>query len=244
MLQVAIAQKKFPCYYLENFRCMDGQMISSYLDIAQLNIDPQLIAKELEQLEQYIAASALPSVRWEYQIPELGEGGACSLFGYLQDEPFKLTDHVSATSQNEQKLANLQNIVNYIEQQTQVDWYGIYQAVDSAQGPQLLKLAYQGAPSRPLFPLTEAFAAGSNNVQVALSKRGRVINNIENYLAQGGEYYTCDPKVKAETCLPLFNEQHECVGIIDAEAFSNDFFDSRTLAVLVACCIKIPHFLV
>ncbi len=75
-------------------------MISSYLDIAQLNIDPQLIAKELEQLEQYIAASALPSVRWEYQIPELGEGGACSLFGYLQDEPFKLIDHVSATSQN------------------------------------------------------------------------------------------------------------------------------------------------
>lgn len=223
---------------------MDGQMISSYLNIAQLDLDPQLIAKELELLEQYIASSQLPSVRWEYQIPELGEGGACSLFGYLQDEPFKLSDYVATHSQNEHKLANLQNIVNYIQQQTQVDWYGIYQATDTSEGAQLLKLAYHGAPSRPLFPLTEAFAAGSNNVQVALSKQGRVINNVENYLASGGEYYTCDPKVKAETCLPLFNAQNECVGIVDAEAFNNDFFDSRTLAILVACCIKIPHFLV
>lgn len=219
-------------------------MISSYLQKAQLSIDSNLIVTELEKLEQYLASSSLPEVRWQYQIPELGEGGACSLFGYLQDEPFKLTDYVKKDEATQAKLANLQNIVNYIEQQTGVDWYGIYQSTNTSDGKQLLKLAYHGVPSRPLFPLTEAFAAGSNNVQVALSNTGRVINNVEQYLAQGGEYYTCDPKVKSEACLPLFNSHNECVGIVDAEAFKNDFFDEKSLAILIACCIKIPHFLV
>ena len=81
-------------------------------------------------------------------------------------------------------------------------------------------------------------------MQVALSHQGRIINNVEHYLAQGGQYYTCDPKVKAEVCLPLFNTQKECIGIVDAEAFNADFFDEKILAILVACCIKIPHFLV
>ncbi|MBH0057418.1 GAF domain-containing protein [Pseudoalteromonas sp. SWXJZ94C] len=219
-------------------------MISSYLQKAQLSIDSNLIVTELEKLEQYLASSSLPEVCWQYQIPELGEGGACSLFGYLQDEPFKLTDYVKKDEATQAKLANLQNIVNYIEQQTGVDWYGIYQSTNTSDGKQLLKLAYHGVPSRSLFPLTEAFAAGSNNVQVALSNTGRVINNVEQYLAQGGEYYTCDPKVKSEACLPLFNSHNECVGIVDAEAFKNDFFDEKSLAILIACCIKIPHFLV
>ncbi|WP_024610193.1 GAF domain-containing protein [Pseudoalteromonas sp. TB64] len=219
-------------------------MISSYLQKAQLSVDSNLIVTELEKLEQYLASSSLSEVRWQYQIPELGEGGACSLFGYLQDEPFKLTDYVKKDEATQAKLANLQNIVNYIEQQTGVDWYGIYQSTNTSDGKQLLKLAYHGVPSRPLFPLTEAFAAGSNNVQVALSNTGRVINNVEQYLAQGGEYYTCDPKVKSEVCLPLFDSHNECVGIVDAEAFKNDFFDEKSLAILIACCIKIPHFLV
>ena len=223
---------------------MDGQMISSYLKQAQLSANPALISTELEKLELHLANTALPDVCWEYQIPELGEGGACSLFGYLQDEPFKLTDYLKNDEQTQFKLANLQSIVSYIELQTSVDWYGIYQSTNTSEGKQLLKLAYHGAPSRPLFPLTQAFAAGSNNVQVALSHKGRIINNVEEYLSQGGEYYTCDPKVKSETCLPLFNTQNECVGIVDAEAFKNDFFDEKTLAVLIACCIKIPHFLV
>ncbi len=227
-----------------HYRCMDGQMISSYLNKAQLSVNPTLISAELEKLEQHLKNTALPDVRWQYQIPELGEGGACSLFGYLQDEPFKLTDYIKSNEQTQRKLANLQSIVSYIELQTGVDWYGIYQSTNTSEGKQLLKLAYHGAPSRPLFPLTQAFATGSNNVQVALSNTGRVINNVEQYLAQGGEYYTCDPKVKSEVCLPLFNLQNDCVGIIDAEAFNNDFFDEKALAVLIACCIKIPHFLV
>ena len=223
---------------------MDGQMISSYLTQAQLRVNANLITAELEKLEHYLAHTSLPETRWQYQIPELGEGGACSLFGYLQDEPFNLADFISNDSNTNSKLAQLQSIVNYVHAQTGVDWYGIYQSTDTDEGKQLLKLAYHGVPSRPLFPLTEVFAAGSNNVQVALSQKGRIINNVEKYLAQGGEYYTCDPKVKSEVCLPLFNAQNECVGIIDAEAFDNDFFDDKVLAILIACCIKIPHSLV
>ena len=102
-------------------------MISSYLNKAQLSVNPTLISAELEKLEQHLKNTALPDVRWQYQIPELGEGGACSLFGYLQDEPFKLTDYIKSNEQTQRKLANLQSIVSYIELQTGVDWYGIYQ---------------------------------------------------------------------------------------------------------------------
>ncbi|KTF15515.1 GAF domain-containing protein [Pseudoalteromonas sp. H105] len=219
-------------------------MVSSYLSLAQLNVPQQLVSLALTQLEDFLISSELPDVRWQYQIPELGEGGACSLFGYLQDEPFKLSDYIAQDAQSSNKLAQLQRIVDYVVEQTGVDWYGIYQATTTTEGLQLLKLAYFGAPSRPLFPLTDAFAAGSNNVQVALSGKGRVINNVEHYLAAGGEYYTCDPKVKSEACLPLFDEQNNCIGIVDGEAFNNDFFTDQTLALLIACCIKIPHFLV
>ncbi|NMM40811.1 GAF domain-containing protein [Pseudoalteromonas arctica] len=219
-------------------------MIYSYLSLAQLDVPAQLVSDELTKLESYLSNQPLPAVRWQYQVPELGEGGACSLFGYLQDEPFKLTDFLPQDQHTTQKLAQLQLIVDYVVAQTKVDWYGIYQSTATPEGEQLLKLTYFGAPSRPLFPLTEAFAAGSNNVQVALSRKGRVINNVEQYLAAGGEYYTCDPKVKSEACLPLFDSANRCVGIVDGEAFNNDFFNQQTLALLIACCIKIPHFLV
>ena len=51
-------------------------MINSYLEQAQLNVEQQLINAELEKLEQYLNSNAAPAVRWQYQIPELGEGGA------------------------------------------------------------------------------------------------------------------------------------------------------------------------
>lgn len=107
---------------------MDGQMINSYLEQAQLNVEQQLINAELEKLEQYLNSNAAPAVRWQYQIPELGEGGACSLFGYLQDEPFNLNDYVSQNTQTTAKLAQLQLIVDYVIENTQLDWYGIYLA--------------------------------------------------------------------------------------------------------------------
>ncbi|MEL7308084.1 MAG: histidine kinase, partial [Pseudomonadota bacterium] len=83
-------------------------MISNYLSTAQLELPENLVAEQLSNLEHYLAESALPAVRWEYQIPELGEGGACSLFGYLQDEPFKLNEYVAADTTNTVKSPSMQ----------------------------------------------------------------------------------------------------------------------------------------
>ena len=43
------------------------------------------------QLQQFIATESAPEIKWQYQVPELGEGGACSLFGQLADEPYDLS---------------------------------------------------------------------------------------------------------------------------------------------------------
>jgi putative methionine-R-sulfoxide reductase with GAF domain len=219
-------------------------MISKYLTRANININVHLIEQALSELDSFIAEPAnKQSAIWSFMIPQLGEGGACSLFGDLQEAPFNLEDYLLRSDNVELRLSQLQTIVHFIKQKTNVDWFGIYQNITTNDGMQLLKLSYCGAPSRPLFPINDKFAATSNNVQVVMSGLGRVINNVQSYVAKGGEYYTCDPKVQSESCLPLYNEQMQCIGIIDAEAFRNDFFTVETLAILIAACIRIPNYL-
>ncbi|MEC4087463.1 GAF domain-containing protein [Pseudoalteromonas rubra] len=217
-------------------------MISTYLSHCNLSISEAAVAGQLAELDAYLDTHSLSAI-WSYQVPELGEGGSCSLFGNLQEAPFLLTDYVSRNNESEQQLSRLQTIAEYVKTATGVDWFGIYQARSAEGIQQLLKLAYYGAPSRPLFPITETFAATSNNIQTYLSEQARVINNIPDYVAQGGEYYTCDPKVQAEVCLPLLNQQGECLGIIDAEAFEQECFDEYKLAVLVAACLRSIEYL-
>ncbi|KZN37737.1 GAF domain-containing protein [Pseudoalteromonas luteoviolacea] len=217
-------------------------MISAYLDKTETTVESTLIESKVALLESYLATADSQPV-WSYQIPELGEGGSCSLFGHLQDAPFLLSDKISKNEINEALLSKLQAIVEFVYEQTSVDWFGIYQSRHIDGEEQLLKLAYRGAPSRPLFPINEQFAATSNNIQTVMSEKSRIINDIPDYIAQGGEYYTCDPKVQAEVCLPLLDENFGCVGIIDAEAFSKDFFTADNLSVLVAACLKITHYL-
>ena len=219
-------------------------MIFKYLEYSNIKLDEILVEKALASLDEFLAESGNRQMPiWSFLVPELGEGGACSLFGHLQDTPFKLNTYLEESEENNRSLGALQTIVHFIKQKTCVDWFGIYQNVETDTGPQLLKLAYCGAPSRPLFPISDEFAKTSNNVQVAMSGLGRVINNVEDYVSAGGEYYTCDPKVMSESCLPLYNDQMQCIGIIDAEAFRNDFFTAETLAILIAACIRIPHYL-
>ncbi|WP_105190470.1 MULTISPECIES: GAF domain-containing protein [unclassified Pseudoalteromonas] len=210
--------------------------MNSYNQLAHIEADVALIEQYQALLKEYVA-TANAQVQWQYLIPELGEGGACSLFGHLQEEPFSLREHLDTGA--EERLATLQAIVDFVVEQSGVDWFGIYQARDIDGQWQLLKLAYYGAPSRPLFPITAEFAATSNNVQVASSGKARIINNVEDYVASGGEYYTCDPKVKAESCLPLYSQEGKVVGIVDAEAFSTDFFTPERLALLVAASKEI-----
>ncbi|MDP5206517.1 histidine kinase, partial [Alishewanella sp. SMS9] len=123
-------------------------------------------------------------------------------------------------------------------------WFGIYQArANLEQEMVLVKLSYFGAASRAEFPLNTEFAKISNNSTVGLTGQARVINDVAAYLQQGGEYYTCDPKVKAEACLPLFAQSGKIVGIIDAEDLKQQVFTAEALALLVAVCLSIPECL-
>jgi len=221
----------------------------SFLNTAELTCDHALINSHLSSLKAFLSSeNALNDIQWQYKIPELGEGGSCSLFGQLQYEPFDLKNVLLKPEQVlDDKLVDsmsfLTLIVKYIVNNSNLDWFGIYQKREHENELGLIKLAYHGAPSRPIFPLTPDFAQHSNNVQVALTKKGRIINDIEQYQAQGGEYYLCDPKVKSEVCLPILTASGEMLGIIDAEAFKTDFFDENTLALLIAGCLLIPNYL-
>ncbi|OZB35342.1 MAG: histidine kinase [Alishewanella sp. 34-51-39] len=182
------------------------------------------VAEQQQALQQYLQQAADTAVNWQYQVPELGEGGACSLFGVLAAEPYDLTAILGGqTAANQQALSKLSQITAFYQQQ--------------------VKLSYFGAPSRAEFPLTAEFAAISNNSTVGLSGKARVINSVASYLQQGGEYYTCDPKVQAEACLPLYAQSGRILGIVDAEDFQPEVFNPQALALLVAVCLTIPDYL-
>lgn len=229
---------------------------SGLVEWAQLNqveLNHTEIEREVQWLEHYLDECLATEhqrkepcqVQWQYVVPELGEGGACSLFGQLADAPYDLSLILGGkTTKNEQALQQLQRFGQAFQQRTGMEWFGIYQArANTEQQPVLVKLAYYGAPSRAEFPLTAEFARYSNNSSVGLTGKARVINDIPAYLARGGDYYSCDPKVQAEACLPLFDQSGKIVGIIDAEAFQQNVFNPASLVLLVAICLMVPAFL-
>lgn len=231
----------------------EQDLVAAYLQLSGLTANYADLVKDIEPvirqhqlaLQQFLTKHRVDNLRWQYQIPELGEGGACSIFAQLQPEPYDLTQVLPANSaQTQQALTNLQALTNYYQQQSGLDWFGIYQARLNAQGDKVLvKLAYYGAASRAEFPLNAEFAKHSNNSTVGLSGVAKIINQVADYVAGGGEYYTCDPKVNAEACLPLFDQSGKIVGIIDAEDFNNNVFTADAIALLVAICIAVPQYL-
>jgi L-methionine (R)-S-oxide reductase len=190
------------------------------------------IEQAVAALKTQLAAASAPAVTWSYQVPELGEGGACSLFGQLADEPYDLAATLGQSEATTKALSLLTAVVNNYQQSNDSDWFGIYQKRQNPQGETVLvKLAYFGAASRAEFPLTAEFAQISNN------------STVTAYLTAGGEYYTCDPKVLSEACLPLFNNKGELAGIIDAEAFKRQAYHTAALVRLVAICLVLPDLL-
>jgi len=186
-------------------------------------------------------ALAAADIRWSYRVPELGEGGACSLFGQLAERPYDLGASLGGTTEaNRRLVAEATLITRHYQQHSRSQWFGVYQSRRNAAGePVLMKLAYYGAESRAEFPLTEEFAQGSNNSAVGLSGQARLINDVAAFVAEGGGYYTCDPKVKAEACLPLFDAERRIVGILDAEAFELNCYSGDELALVVAVAARL-----
>ncbi len=225
--------------------------LSTYLErsgLQQYAANPefeQQVAAYAAELKLTLAQSETAEVQWQYQVPELGEGGACSLFGQLAAQPFDLASALGGiNAQNTQMLQQVTALVAFYQARSASRWFGVYRKQQRAgTDAVLMKLAYFGAASRAEFPLTPEFAAISNNSTVGLSGQGRIINDVASYVAGGGEYYTCDPKVKAEACLPLLNEQGEVVGIIDSEAFEQNLFNGQELALLLAVVLALPEIL-
>ena len=83
----------------------------------------------------------------------------------------------------------------------------------------------------------------SNNSTVGLTGKARIINDVGVYLSAGGEYYTCDPKVQSEACLPIFASDGSLIGIVDSEAFGKNVFVGNELTLLLSVVIKLASIL-
>jgi putative methionine-R-sulfoxide reductase with GAF domain len=172
---------------------------------------------------------------YQYRVPRLSLDGSCSLKDELDPTPYDLSKALGGRSiQNSFALITLDALVESTFERLQADWLGIYQARTVTDGEALVKLAYRGVESRAEFPLTDAFAKSSNNVQVALSGKALVIDDVRAHVASGGAYYECDARVQSEACLPILDANGKCVGIIDAESSKPKFFDRERLAQLVS----------
>jgi hypothetical protein len=68
--------------------------VSAYAEQAGLqDIGPAVLEKAqqyLDALKFALATSEEIDIAWQYAVPELGEGGSCSLFGQLASEPYDL----------------------------------------------------------------------------------------------------------------------------------------------------------
>jgi putative methionine-R-sulfoxide reductase with GAF domain len=245
------------------------QTLHHYCQRSQLSLSTELevqVQAHVTELRGLLTRSPSQPVDWYYFVPQLGEGGACSIFDALDPEPFDLATRLGGI--NAANLAMLQKltvVVQWYQARSASQWFGIYKKMPSTDGFSLVKMAYYGAPSRAEFPLTAEFATISNNSSVGLSGKARIINDVPAYLNQGGEYYTCDPKVLAEACVPLYADsgltdsattasavtpadvvgnisvaEHGVVGIVDAEAFTRDLYHGDELALLAAVVLVVP----
>jgi putative methionine-R-sulfoxide reductase with GAF domain len=164
-----------------------------------------------------------------YQVPE-EINGACSTEKKAAKEPYDLAKILGRTPKVTAYLTKLYDLLNKAQKDVGCEWLGVYKKVTNLSGqPVLLKLAYYGEFSRAEFPLNEEFAKGSNNSTVGLTGKAILINSVA---AHEGAYYQCDNKVNSEYCAPIFGENKKVIGIIDAEAFDENFFDQQKVARL------------
>ena len=166
-----------------------------------------------------------------FKVPRLTPEGTCSASHELEEKPYDLRAILKINDKEQEEITALKS-----------DWIGIYQIATNADGEQVLaKLAYKGIPSRAEFPLNEEFAKTSNNSTVGLTGKALVIDSVKDF---EGPYYTCDSAVNSEACLPIFNsDKTKVIGIIDAESFSENYFDKVNLKIVEDLCETLSEHL-
>jgi len=185
---------------------------------------------------------------FQYQVPKLSPDGSCSAEkGGLEDEPYDLREILGIESQAQEdsvkkQIECLYDLIDDIQENLKTDWIGIYQVATNKEGISVLvKLAYQGRPSRAEFPLTEEFAPLSNNTTVGLTGEPIIIQSVAQHQ---GAYYKCDGEVNSEACLPIFDKNNsKVIGIVDAEDFKENHFDEHNVALLEQLCLQLSDYL-
>ena len=184
---------------------------------------------------------------FQYYVPKLSPDGSCSAEkGGLEEEPYDLRDILGVTNTNErnieEQIKTLYKLLEGIQQELKTDWIGVYQVATNKDGINVLvKLAYQGSPSRAEFPLTEEFAPLSNNTTVGLTGKAVLIQSVGQH---EGAYYKCDGDVNSEACLPVYDKDFtKVIGIIDAESFQEEYFGPKNLSLLAQLCVQLSNYL-
>jgi L-methionine (R)-S-oxide reductase len=179
----------------------------------------------------------------EYVVPALSADGMCST-DVMAPAPFELHTELGVPLtedvwENPEALRvfRLKALVDVIAAETKAEWVGIYEkrAPRGKFGQSLFKLAYVGSPSRPEFPLTEAFARASNNSTVAMTSTAVIIPDTDARSSDVA-YYVCDGRVKYELCAPLVDAAGEVHGIIDIEAWRPHALGEDLVDWVLAIC--------
>jgi len=124
----------------------------------------------------------------------LSEDGSCNAKG-LDPTPYNLAKTLAAHGISEaaedftsgnydalvahaetERIWRLKQLCESASAESKSDWFGVYRATTNGNGEQiLLKEAYIGKASRAEFPLSEDWAAKSNNTTVRIGTRFHII---------------------------------------------------------------------
>ncbi|QEL55130.1 GAF domain-containing protein [Chromobacterium paludis] len=223
-----------------------ASQLTDYLREQALKLDLTELQIAVMTLQAVIAVDKPAPSRdlYRYKVPKLGEGGSCSLIDELEEAPYDLRVVLGAeTRETTLALANLHALLDSVNHKLGADWIGIYRKIGAGKNGVLVKLAYKGVESRAEFPLTEEFAAISNNSRVGLTGWAVMLDDVAQWREEGGGYYECDPKVKSEACLPVLHSDDNVLGIIDAESFQTGHFTPERQVWLVALAVVLPQLL-
>ncbi|MEZ4753710.1 MAG: histidine kinase [Bdellovibrionota bacterium] len=220
---------------LVNIDKIDANCIRLHDKLSEI-IKSALKLKKLEDCNQDL---------YSYCVPEISEDGVCSHPDKLAAKPYSFHTVLGEPSLDKLKqLTILDDFIAFCYEDLGTDWLGIYKRFNKIEAPTLVKMAYRGIPSRAEFPITNEFAAHSNNSTVALTGKAIVINNLDVHLSKGGVFYVCDEAIRSEACLPIYSPDFsKVVGIIDAESTQTYAYREKELSYLVALCLVLSEII-